>query len=59
MESIAEVVIVSVKRQCSSCNVLKDDDQFVNALAIVPSSRPVNCVEMLRRSIGIRLRPQK
>ena len=33
MESIDEVVIVSVKRQCSSCNVVKDDDQFVTCVA--------------------------
>ena len=32
MESIAEVVIVSVKRQCSTCNVLKGDDQFVKCV---------------------------
>ena len=32
MESIAEVVIVSVKRQCSSCNVMKGDDQFVKCV---------------------------
>ena len=32
MESIAEVVIVSVKRQCSSCNVRKGDDQFVKCV---------------------------
>ena len=29
MESIAEVLIVSVKRQCTSCNVAKGEDQFV------------------------------
>jgi len=32
MESIAEVVIVAVKRQCSTCNVLKGDDQFVKCV---------------------------
>ena len=29
MESKAEVVSISVKRQCSSCKVVKDDDQFL------------------------------
>ena len=37
MESIDEVVIVSVKRQCSSCNVVKDDGQFVKCSCVVGS----------------------
>ena len=32
MESIAEVKIVSVKYQCSSCNVIRDEDQFVKCV---------------------------
>ena len=34
MESIAEVVIVSVKRQCSSCNVTKGEGQFIKCSCI-------------------------
>ena len=37
MESIAEVVIVSVKRQCSSCNVVKGEGQFVKCSCVVGS----------------------
>ena len=37
MESIDEVVIVSVKRQCSSCNVVKDEGQFVKCSCAVGS----------------------
>ena len=33
MESIAEVVIVSVKRQCTSCNVFRGEDQFARCAA--------------------------
>ena len=32
MESVAEVVILSVKRQCSDCNVMRGDDQFVKCV---------------------------
>ena len=33
MASIAEVVIVPVKRQCTSCNVLKGEDQSARCAA--------------------------
>ena len=32
MEAIDEVIIVSVKRNCSSCKVVKDDDLFVKSV---------------------------
>ena len=37
MDSIAEVVIVSEKRQCSSCNVVKGDGYFVKCSCVVGS----------------------
>ena len=60
MQSIAEVVIVSDKRLCTSCKIVRGGVFLLNVLALlVPSSRPVKCVEILRRSIGRRLGPQK
>ena len=37
MESIAEVVIVSEKRQCSSCKVVKDESLFIKCSCVVGS----------------------
>jgi hypothetical protein len=34
MESIAEVVIVSEKRACSSCKVVKDESMFIKCSCV-------------------------
>ena len=52
MESIAE--ILDVKRQCSSCKVLRDEDQFAGCAGKCSFLRPVKNAEILRRGIGTR-----